>query len=64
MVLGVGKAIKGFGKALKKRGENLRTPPAVKEFYDTVPPHKDPRMTGPKYKKYLEGLRKSTEKKK
>ena len=35
-----------------------------KEFFDTVPPHKDPRMTGRKYKKYLEGLRKSTEKKK
>ena len=62
MVLGVGKALKGFGKALSKK--KTKTEPATKEFFDTVPPHKDPRMTGPKYKKYLEGLKKLTEKKK
>ena len=62
MVLGVGKALKGFGKALSKTKKKVE--PATKEFYDTVPPHKDPRMTGPKYKKYLQGLKKLTEKKK
>ena len=33
---------------------------AVKEFYDTVPPNRDPRMTGAKYRKYLRGLRKAS----
>ena len=35
---------------------------AVKEFYDTVPPNKDPRMTGAKYRKYLRGLKQASSK--
>ena len=46
-----GKMIKGKASA------------AVKEFYDTVPPNKDPRMTGAKYRKYLRGLKQATAKK-
>jgi hypothetical protein len=34
-----------------------KVPAAVKEFYDTVPPNRDPRMTGAKYRKYLRGLK-------
>jgi hypothetical protein len=47
---------------MANKGKNItgKTSAAVKEFYDTVPPNKDPRMTGPKYRKYLKGLKEAT----
>jgi hypothetical protein len=49
---------------MANKGKNItgKTSAAVKEFYDTVPPNKDPRMTGPKYRKYLKGLKEATTK--
>jgi hypothetical protein len=42
--------------AEKKRIKG-KVPAAIVEAYDTVPPYRDPRMTGPKYRKYLRGLK-------
>ena len=49
---------------MANKGKKIKgkVPTAVKEFYDTVPPNRDPRMTGDKYKKYLKGLKEATTK--
>ena len=49
---------------MANKGKNIRgkISAAVKEFYDTVPPNKDPRMTGAKYRKYLRGLKQASSK--
>ena len=49
---------------MANKGKNItgKISAAVKEFYDTVPPNKDPRMTGAKYRKYLRGLKQASSK--